>query len=278
MKVYYDGSNEDMGVHFVFSGKGVRQFLSSKGIESEKALRAWLQTGVDRGIKFVRTDWAFDDRGQEQPVLDLEVIRQAYHDGLVVSRFRGMEERRKYGRAKKRGAKPMKEEPGIQSDVVYFGSGASDTCVCFYDKAKEQLLADERWVRCEFRARRQRSHGVVLEFIQGGVQAVLEVLLGYLDFRQGGGQNLSRGTRLKWWEDFAGKCKGVPLKIHKCERTIARAREWMLKQMAPMFAVVWAAGGGEGFVHHLVVEGANRWKSAHEKLLAEVPGSVAWQT
>ncbi len=280
MKVYHEGS-ADMGVHFVFSGKAVRVFLSSKGIESEQALRAWLETAVQRGIKFVRSDWAFDDRADE-PVLDLGVIRQAFHDGLVVSRFRGMEERRKYGRAKKkRGPKPMKEEPGILSDVVYFGALVSDTCVCFYDKAKEMLLpGGEHWVRCEFRAKRGPSHEVVREFIRGGVQAVVEALLAYLDFRKSkrGGQNIARGDRLGWWEKFMGECKGVPLKIEKVERTVARVREWILKTVAPMFAVVVATGGGAGFVRHLMVEGANRWGDVHRKLIADAGGSVAWES
>jgi len=277
MKVFHDGT-ESMGVHFVLSSKGVKQFLACSNIEDEAGLRAWLARAVAQGIVFTRSDWACDDRSAEEPLLDLDVIRQAVADGSVVSRFKSMEERRKHELGRRRGASPMKEEPGLLADVLYFGSIMSEMSVCFYDKAKEQLLPDgQRWVRCELRAKKERAHALVLAFIQDGFSAVVGVLRNYLDFREAGSDsNVSRWPTVSWWSRFLGACERVRLSIPKPERTVQRVREWLLKQVAPMFAVLWESGHQAGFVHHLVEEGKMRWRAGHRNLVAGERGATAW--
>ncbi len=269
MKVFHDGGDK-MGVHFVLSGEGVKQFLACSRIEDETALRAWLARAVGQGVVFTRSDWACDDRSQEKPLLDLDVIRKAVDDGAVVSRFKTVEERRKRELGKRRGAKPMKEEPGLLADVLYFGSIMSEMSVCFYDKAKEQLLPDgQRWVRCELRAKKERAHVLVLAFVQEGGAAVVGVLRSYLDFREpGADSNVSRWRTVSWWESFLGACERVRLAIPKPERTIERVREWLLKQVAPMFAVLWESGHQAGFVHNMIEEGKARWGAGHRGLVA----------
>jgi DNA relaxase NicK len=268
-----------MGVHFVLSGKGVRQFLACSGIEDETGLRAWLARAVGQGIVFTRIDWACDDRSTDSPLLDLGVIRQAVADGSVVSRFKSMEERRKHELGRwRRGAAPMKEEPGLLADVLYFGSIMSEMSVCFYDKAKEQLLAEGlRWVRCELRAKQDRAHALVLRFIQDGFSAVVGVLRSYLDFRKpGADSNVSRWSTVSWWSAFLGACERVRLTVPRPERTVQRVREWLLKQVAPMFAVLWESGYQAGFVHHMVAEGKSRWRAGHRVLVAGEKGAAAW--
>ncbi len=279
MKVFHDGT-ETMGVHFVFSGEGVKQFLSCSNIEDETALRAWLAEAIGQGVVFARSDWACDDRSQDKPLLDLDVIRKAVDDGSVVSRFKTVEERRKRELGKRRGAAPMKEEPGLLADVLYFGSIMSEMSVCFYDKAKEQLLPDgQRWVRCELRAKKDRAHALVLAFVQEGRAAVVGVLRNYLDFREAGtDSNVSRWSTVSWWESFLGACERVRLSIPKPERTIERVREWLLKQVAPMFAVLWESGHQAGFVHRMVQEGKSRWRAGHRNLVAGEKGAVAWSS
>jgi DNA relaxase NicK len=279
MKVFHDGT-ETMGVHFVFSGEGVKQFLSCSNIEDETALRAWLAEAIGQGVVFARSDWACDDRSQDKPLLDLDVIRKAVDDGSVVSRFKTVEERRKRELGKRRGAAPMKEEPGLLADVLYFGSIMSEMSVCFYDKAKEQLLPDgQRWVRCELRAKKDRAHALVLAFVQEGRAAVVGVLRNYLDFREAGtDSNVSRWSTVSWWESFLGACERVRLSIPKPERTIERVREWLLKQVAPMFAVLWESGHQAGFVHRMVQEGKLRWRAGHRNLVAAEKGAVAWSS
>jgi DNA relaxase NicK len=277
MKVFYDGT-ETMGVHFVLSGEGVKQFLACSGIEDETALRAWLAQAIGQGVVFTRSDWACDDRSQDKPLLDLDVIRKAVDDGAVVSRFKTVEERRKRELGKRRGAAPMKEEPGLLADVLYFGSIMSEMSVCFYDKAKEQLLPDGlRWVRCELRAKKERAHALVLAFVQEGRAAVVGVLRGYLDFREAGADcNVSRWSTVSWWESFLGACEKVRLTIPKPERTVQRVREWLLKQVAPMFSVLWECGHRAGFVHDLIQEGEARRGPVHRALIAADKEALAW--
>ncbi len=288
MKVFHDGVHgverdgqkvlEPMGVHFVLSGKGVKQFLACSNIEGETELRSWLAEAIGEGVVFTRCDWACDDRSQDKPLLDLAVIRQAVADGSVVSRFKSMREQREWELGKRRGAAAMKEEPGLLADVLYFGSIMSEMSVCFYDKAKEQLLPGaERWVRCELRAKKDRAQALVLAFVQEGFSAVVGVLRGYLDFRQAGSDsNVSRWSTVSWWSAFLGACERVRLVVSKPERTVARVREWMLKQVAPMFAVLWESGHQAGFVHSMVEEGKSRWGAGHRNLVAAERGAVAW--
>jgi phage replication initiation protein len=283
IKVFY-GGNDDMGVHFVMSGKAVKHFLSSSQIEDEAGLRAWLECAVKaHGVVFSRTDWACDDRSQDEPLLDLDVIRKAVDDGAVVSRFKSVEDRRKraLGRG---GARPMKEEPGVLADVLYFGSIMSEMCVCFYDKAKEQIqnakaqhgkegaasLDGLRWVRCELRAKKKHAQRLVEKYIEQGIDAVLGVLRDCLDFRQaiGSDSNVTRWERAGWWETFLNKCRRVRVAIDKPERTIERVRAWLLNQVAPMFYAVCEVSSPQAFVHHMLEKGKSGPNARRDFLIA----------
>ncbi len=292
MKVFSDGT-ETMGVHFVLSGKGVREFLAWSGIGGgegrDEGLRAWFDCAVNvHGIVFTRCDWACDDRSQDQPLLDLDVVRKAVDDRTLVSRFKSVEERRKR-QLGKCGAKPMKEEPGLLADVLYFGSMMSEMCVCFYDKAKEQIqqakdrrdepgaraLEGLRWVRCELRAKKKLAHALVVEFIKQGIKAVTGVLRGYLDFREvklgkRSGRPLKNTTEWDtagWWDRFLNECESVVLTIVKPGRTLESVRGWLLNQVAPLFFVMCEVSSPQAFVHRLLEEGKSRQKPRHDFLI-----------
>jgi DNA relaxase NicK len=288
IKVFSDGT-ETMGVHFVMSAKGVREFVAYSGIGGDEGLRAWLECAVKaHGIVFTRCDWACDDHSKDKPLLDLDVIRQAVDDSTVVSRFKSVEERRKRQLGKQRGAKPMKEEPGLLADVLYFGSIMSEMSVCFYDKAKEQIqkakdrrdeageraLDGVRWVRCELRAKKKLAHALVLEFIEQGIKAVTGVLRDYLDFRQvkGSDTNVTRWDTVDWWDRFLNECDRVRLAIVKPESTIERVRGWLLNQVAPMFSVMCEVSSPQAFVHRLLEEGKSRRNPRHDFLIASERG------
>ena len=57
IKVFHDGGDK-MGVHFVLSGKAVKQFLACSNIESETEHRARLAEAIGQGVEFTRCDWA----------------------------------------------------------------------------------------------------------------------------------------------------------------------------------------------------------------------------
>ncbi len=290
IKVFFDGS-ENMGVHFVMSGKGVKQFLSCSNIQSAESLRDWLECAVNaHGVVFTRCDWACDDRRQDFPLLDLDVIRRAVDEGTVVSRFKSFDDHRKrqLGNRKSPGARPMKDD-SLLADVLYFGSMMSEMCVCFYDKAKEQIVKAKRagdkeaersldgvrWVRCELRAKKKRAHELLRQFVAKGLDAVLGVLRDYLDFREV--KVGKRGRPLKnvtswdtagWWATFLKKCKRLPLKVDKPECTIERVRQWLLKQVAPMFYAVCEVSSPQAFVHHMLKQGKSGENARRDFLIA----------
>jgi DNA relaxase NicK len=280
MKVFHDGT-DTMGVHFQFSGKGVRELLSSANIHTETDLRAWLARAVGQGIVFRRSDWACDDRSADEPLLDLEVVRQAIDDRSVVSKFKTAEERRKMELGK-RGPRPMKEEVPVVANVINFGSMMSEMSVCFYDKAKERLAAGaplpagQRWVRCELRASDRKAHAMVRAFIEHGFSAVVGVLWSYLDFKQPtSDSNASRWPTVSWWERFLGECERKGLVIAKPERSVQRVREWFSRQVAPMLAVLWDSGHQGPFIRHMLDEGRARWRVSHRLLVAGEKGVLA---
>ncbi len=280
MKVFHDGVHgverdgqklvEPMGVHFVLSGKGVKQFIALSNIHTEADLRAWLDRAVNQGVVFARCDWACDDRSADDPLLDLAVIRAAIDDDLVVSKFKTIEERIKRRLGKRRGPKSMKEEP-LLADALYFGSIMSEVSVCMYDKAKEQLLGEgQRWIRCELRAKSGRAHSLVLVFILQGAPGVVGVLRRYLDFRQpDSGDNVTRWTRVEWWTRFLGKlCKPENWAVPKPERTVERARKWLLRQVAPTFAMLWESGERLAFVRLMLDVGEVGWSMFQRMAIA----------
>ncbi len=285
IKVFFDGS-ENMGVHFVMSGKGVKQFLSCSNIQGAAGLQDWLECAVNaHGVVFTRCDWACDDRRQDEPLLDLDVIRQAVDEGTVVSRFKSFDDhrKRKLGKRKGPGPRPMKDD-SLLADVLYFGSMMSEMCVCFYDKAKEQIVkAKQRrdkdsersldgvhWVRCEVRAKKNRAHAMVLNFIDLGLNAALGVLRDYLDFREvkPSDTNVTRWGKAGWWDTFLKECTRLPMPVVKPERTIQRVRQWLLNQVAPMFYVMCEVTNARAFVKHLLDEGKARQHGRHEFLIA----------
>jgi hypothetical protein len=274
LKVFYDGT-ETMGVHFVFSGKGVKEFMALSNIHTEAHLRAWLERAVGQGIVFARSDWACDDRSADQPLLDLAVIRAAIDDGLVVSRFKTVEERTKRRLGKRSGPKPMKDEP-LLADALYFGSIMSEMSVCMYDKAKEQfakerllnkdLLPDgQRWIRCELRAKSVKAHGMVSVFIVQGARGVVSVLRKYLDFKRAGSDsNASRLLQAEWWESFLGELvKPVWGPFTKPPCSVLQAKAWLLTQVAPTFAMLWEVGEQLDFVCSMLKVGVVGWKTSH---------------
>jgi DNA relaxase NicK len=285
IKVYFDGS-EKMGVHFEMSGKGVKQFLSCSNIQGAESLQNWLECAVNaHGIVFSRCDWACDDRSLDEPLLDLDVISQAVDERTVVSRFKSFEERRKkqLGKRNRPGPRPMKDDSLI-GHIFYFGSMMSELCVCFYDKAKEQIvkakkrrdkeaersLEGVRWVRCELRAKKGRAHALVLSIIDLGLKAVLGVLRDYLDFRQVevSEANVTRWVTVGWWDTFLKECTRLPMPVVKPERTIEAVRQWLLNQAAPMFYAVCEVSSVQAFVHHMLEKGKSGVNARRDLLIA----------
>jgi hypothetical protein len=78
---------------------------------------------------------------------------------------------------------------------------------------------------------------------------------------------VSRWSTVSWWAAFLNDCERLRLTVPKPERSVERVREWFIKQVAPMFAVLWECGHRAGFVHQMVEGGKSRWRVEHRALL-----------
>lgn len=107
--------------------------------------------------------------------------------------------------------------------TVYFGSGASNTQVCVYDKARERGLPDENWIRCEIRLKGKKAWQVLPSFIKKGVTGVYDLAFNSaID-----GEPLLADTWL-WGVRVGELDKPTPdtSAPHKID-------EWLIRQVAP---------------------------------------------
>ena len=259
-----DGEPVLMGIHVSMKGKGCRQFEEEQRFEDEADWRKFYARLLALGVSFTRIDFALDDRDELIPALTMERVRSAISGRSIVSLFK----------------KPARVEDSIdfregvnRGEVVHFGSIFSEVSVCFYDKAKEQLLPDAcHWVRCELRARDDRAQALVAAFVEEGTAAVASVLYRYLDFKkQGADSNKSRWLTASWWAAFLEGIGKAHVVVQGVKKTLKQVKDWLEKQVAPSLAlVVMADGGALDYLASLVVGAKHRVLSSqrHCSMLA----------
>ena len=140
-----DERGERQGVHVSFPSSCLDNLLAH-GYNSTRLLNT-----VDLfEAKVTRIDIAYDDRPQvgQAGLLDFVTILEAIRADEFVSRPRQV--------------RLMEFLKGGKGTTIYFGSGQSDTLLRIYDKAAEQQLDNEHWIRVEIQLRRERAHALFL--------------------------------------------------------------------------------------------------------------------
>ena len=276
IRVLHDGS-PGMGVHIIMSGQAMRQW-EAENFYTEESWCDFFRYVRALGGRFKRIDVAFDDTGTEA-VLDMEVIGRSLRERNLVSPFKEADRRTSE-------KIPLHEDGGNrESETYYLGSRQSHMFVRIYNKAAQMGYPEGvHWVRVELQAKAANAEQLITMILQHGFSVVGAVLRHYVDFKEppaGGDSNKSRWETAPWWDKFLNSCEKAPLNLAKSvTKTIEEVKKWVVKQAAPLLAVIADSIEKECRVSglnyrrmvaryfvSLVEDGRGRYKAKHRQLL-----------
>lgn len=178
ISILYDGA-ENMGICVDISGTGCRAFETYSTSTWEMLIHQLLDE--PDGYHITRLDMAFDDH---TGILDIDELRDDTDDHNYVSRSRTWE-----------------VDYGSAGTTIYHGSKKSNMLIRIYDKAAEQNLEDEHWVRVELQMRDEIATGFAQGLLQNPVGVQFRgVLHNYLRYvTPVPDTNMSRWPMTDYW-------------------------------------------------------------------------------
>ena len=234
-------------------------------------VRTVLQLVLSRDGHFTRLDCALDDRTSRVP---LSTIRDSVEAGQCVTRADRMQ----------RIASGSIHKGTPSGETIYLGSPHSQTLLRIYDKRLE-LQAKERedWqdygIRWELELKKDRAQvcGQVLSFLEEAdwLEFMVGVLRSYVDFRDTSrgeeDEHRCRAPLLDWWLLLTEGFKKARLVVEKEPHTLAKAKLWVSRSVAPTLAMCVEHPGGQAWLEHVLIVGKSRLKEKHRRLLNTSP-------
>jgi len=246
--------------------------VSTESLEKIRDVLHWIR---QRRGHITRLDCALDDRHAS---VSVETIKHAVDAGQVVTRAE-----------KFQAVTASSVSQGTSTGVtLYFGSGQSQTLLRVYDKRLElQQKRRNDWqdygVRWELQLRKERADACASALLWHGLVAdwrefVVGVLRAYVDFRdttrEASQWERYRAPLLPWWERLTEGLTQCRLHVEKDQRTLDQVKDWAVRSLAPMLAVLKEAAG-PGWMESLYQSGKHRWQDRHRRLLSgERPTTV----
>jgi len=248
---------------FDLPGKALGQYVSdySKFCELIKRI-------LSDGGNISRCDLAIDVKDK----MTFSPILKAVRAGLVVSKSRNVKIVEKFensaGSLHPKGA------------TVYIGSGKSSKFLRIYDKAAEQKVSGD-WIRWEMQLRDDQAKNYLKAFVGVGADRagdyILGLVAGFVDFRKNDYDNITRRSRISWFEKFVGSVKPVKILFEKIVGTIDDVVQWVDRQVAPSLALL-KVHFGDSFssvFDFIMANGSDRLRDKHFALLRScVSGSA----
>lgn len=251
--IYYDGA-ENMGVHVVISGTGIRE-MEARGIN----IIPWCKTRFIEGCKFTRLDIAIDDRTE---TITVSKIVKELESGNVSGRYKVWTPIRSYRRTKNGNE--------LINEGVSIGSRKSETYIRIYNKAKEQKQ-EEPWTRLEVEFKGDKANEAIIQMIASDeeINYIVRVVRGIIEVKEPSlDSNRSRRKVAGWWEEFLGYVEKLRITVKPSVRTIETVKQWIKKQVAPSLAMIAIASGGEiEEIIKIVNEGLPKIKTSKYALL-----------
>lgn len=228
--------------------------------------------------RVTRLDLAFDDFSG---FLNIDTILNHLQSGAVVGRFRQY--------------RPFSGVVAIGGcsvvSTVYVGSRQSETMLRFYDKALEQSSKgwdiNNHWVRCEVELKGARAALMCRRLLDLWDKdnfyytlRLREYLRGIIDFKE---QNLTdsnkrRWDTVDWWEKFLDVAGELYLSIPAKVRTLAQVRDWFIRSIAPMLAVLMTAddvSDNWSWLSDSLIDGQRRWSRRHKRYVGDKAGDFS---
>ena len=192
VSIWFDGLRDNMGVCVNMSGKGCRAFESHGSGCWETLIHFIVSDPFTYNIS--RIDIAYDDH---IGLLDIDQMRADVDAAYFVCR-----------------SKQWQVHYGTEGITLYFGSEKSDIMLRIYDKAAEQGLSGEHWIRVELQLRRDRAKHFVINVFENNYsigKVFSGVLIGYLSFKQPSADtNKSRWEIADYWLNILESLESIP--------------------------------------------------------------------
>lgn len=284
VKILYDGL-DGMGIHVDISGSAVGFFLqcylNRKSSETpfdcpafeitseisafnDVVLCSLLKDILDKGGQISRLDLAVDDIGCTY--YSLAELRDIFHDGLYVSKFR------KY--------KEVFESDKISctGSTIYLGSPKSEMMIRIYDKQLEQNSAKKAniqtpWTRWEIQLRKERATVASAVLASGSAlsSVTLGILSNYLRIIVRDNVRDTRCSSDSKWIAFLDGIKKLRISQPVREKTLDDKRAWLMKQVAPTLAAIHRYDNDLSFVYTLLKSGSMRISGDLVQMLQKSP-------
>lgn len=271
--VLSDG-NEGMGIHVDISGSSIMNTLShfkhKNSVNTPFSSIAYEATSFDFTIlidflnmisehgHLTRLDLAIDDIGENY--FCLQQLHDLFSTGSYVSKFRKWRELISNG-----------DENKCIGHTIYFGSQNSDIMLRIYDKKLEQKV-DYSWVRWEFQLRADRAISVakLLTSDKTIASVAIGVLSNYLRIIKFDNPVKSRCSIHPIWKRFISDVERISIYHTPIPKTLVDMEHWLMKQVAPSFATVVAANGGDlEMAYKMLQSGSQRLNSYQKGLILE---------
>lgn len=238
--------------------------VSSWDLSKVRAILQWIfhQQG-----HVTRLDCALDDR---QPLVPLPVIKAAAEAGQCITRADRVQVIHSFSLHK----------GTTFGDTIYFGSPQSQTLLRVYDKRLELLAkkhpdSDAYGIRWELEFKQDRAQlcaKFLVNLDEGDwKESVVGLLRSYVDFRDttrdAEDEERARASRLPWFESLIAGFTQARLTKTQAEPDEERVKGWITRSVAPMLAAICALPNGQQWMEEAIVEGADRWRDYHRKLV-----------
>jgi len=205
-----------------------------------------------------RLDWALDDlTGQLNLDQMIEMCKMAEleESNYITSRFRSFS--------------LFQEGWGKAGKTLYLGSRESECYGRIYDKAAQQKIEDQHWIRVEFEYKGDKAKSILQQVRDLGLSVVPRSFLNYVSFKQPPeteDKNRSRWPIAEWWQSFLSVAEKITLGLGQPSSSIQKVETWIIKQVAPALALMSKAFSTER-IEQYVNDGLERLNEKHYAML-----------
>ncbi len=209
------GAREDMGICCTMSGTGCRTFESHSSVTWQQLLTAI--TDDLETYHITRLDLAYDDH---TGVLDVQQLVDDTTDGYYKSKGRW-----------------WTITMGSEGTTIYHGSPRSLIRTRIYDKAAEQKLEDQHWIRVELQLRGDNATAATLDILKDGNvgRSMRGILANYLNYLEPTSDtNKSRWPVASYWQELLEDVREIHLWTDPgTEHTLSRLENWLVTMIGP---------------------------------------------
>lgn len=234
----------------VLKGRAL-EWLRDRGCDDVSILREF----KERGFRINRCDPAIDTT---DPEVNPKLVYDAWQDGHVVSRAKGMEPPM-HPKIPKGG---RRNEDGV-GWTVYIGSKASTRYLRVYDKQYEVMKKTGNdpghLTRFEFQIRDEAADKIADEIIRNGIGAIPSIFRGWIDFKKPSeNKQVTRWEQADWWNRMIGDVSRITPKLARGIATPDTVAKTFPQQWGQNLALIVDEGRGAEWLAEVVRNGRTR--------------------